>query len=356
MTHRRAASIAVLSLSLALCTTCKGSTSSTVGPTTVTARGSLPFNQLGDIWADGTTIYLAGWFSGNVYIVDASDPDLPVEIARIQNLGLPQDVKVQGGVLYVTNEDSRIGINSGIGLRTFDVTDPSNPTLLGELNTPGVGNLHNVFVDGNYAYVASNDTLNLHVIDVTNPSTPTDVAQVPAPMGSQCHDMMARNGICYAAFLGGGLGIVDVSDPTSPMPPVFHNYPGSFTHNIWPSDDGMFVFTTDENAGGHLRAFDISNLGNIQEVGSYEAKPNIIIHNVIVDGPYAYIAYYVEGLHVVDISDPTSMKRVGSFDTYAGADTDNAGFAGAWGVYPFTSPYVYVSDLNTGLYIFEFSP
>lgn len=331
---------------------CDGDTSRSAGgggPPQLIPKGSLPFNSLGDIWAEGTTIYLAGRFSGSVFIVDASDPDLPVEITRIQGIGFPQDVKVQNGVLYVTNEDG-----SGIGLRTYDVSNPGSPMLLGELSSPGVGNIHNVFVDGNYAYVASDDTSNLHVIDVTDPSTPTDVAQVPAPPGGRCHDMMARGGVCYGAFLGGGFMVINVVVPASPSPILTHNYPNSFTHNIWPSDDGLHVFTTDENAGGHMKAFDISDPLNVQEVGSYEAKPNIIIHNVIVDGPYAYIAYYVEGLHIVDVSDPTDMRKVASFDTYPGPDSD--GFAGAWGVYPFTAPQVYVSDLNTGLYIFEFVP
>ncbi|MCZ6688173.1 MAG: regulator, partial [Planctomycetota bacterium] len=64
---------------------------------------------------------------------------------------------------------------------------------------------------------------------------------------------------------------------------------------------------------------------------------------------------YVEGLHIVDISDPSNITKVANFDTYTcGTCRDSDGFAGAWGVYPFTRPYVYVSDLNSGLYIFTF--
>ena len=39
---------------------------------------------------------------------------------------------------------------------------------------------------------------------------------------------------------------VDVSNKTNPQVLGHHPTPNQFTHNIWVSDDGDFVFTTDE--------------------------------------------------------------------------------------------------------------
>ena len=42
--------------------------------------------------------------------------------------------------------------------------------------------------------------------------------------------------------------------------------PNAFTHNAWVSDDGNYVFTTDEKADSYIASYDISDISNIQEV------------------------------------------------------------------------------------------
>jgi hypothetical protein len=55
---------------------------------------------------------------------------------------------------------------------------------------------------------------------------------------------------------------------------------------------------------------------------------------------------------VLDISDPFNPVKVGEYDTYA-APTPT--YNGAWGCYPFfPSGNVVISDMSTGLYIFDF--
>ena len=40
--------------------------------------------------------------------------------------------------------------------------------------------------------------------------------------------------------------------------------PNNFTHNAWTSDDGNFIFTTDERANAFVESFDISDLDDIK--------------------------------------------------------------------------------------------
>ena len=42
------------------------------------------------------------------------------------------------------------------GLQVIDISDPSNPNITGNVDTPG--NAYNVYVSGNYAYVADNNS------------------------------------------------------------------------------------------------------------------------------------------------------------------------------------------------------
>jgi hypothetical protein len=71
-----------------------------------------------------------------------------------------------------------------------------------------------------------------------------------------------------------------------------------------------------------------------------------------VRGNRYYMSNYERGLTVLDITDPSDPVEVGFFDTYP--VSDNAGFNGAWGVYPFLpSGNILVSDINSGLYIIQ---
>ena len=62
------------------------------------------------------------------------------------------------------------------------------------------------------------------------------------------------------------LYIIDVSNKSNPITIGTHPTPNAFTHNAWVSDDGDYVFTTDEQSGAYLTAYDVSDLNNIQEV------------------------------------------------------------------------------------------
>jgi hypothetical protein len=83
------------------------------------------------------------------------------------------------------------------------------------------------------------------------------------------------------------------------------------------------------------------------------SDPGKSIHNAFVQGNYLFIAYYTDGLRILDISDPSIPIEVGFYQTYQGSTS--VMFAGAWGVYPYyPSGKLVVSDMNTGLYALTF--
>ena len=43
-----------------------------------------------------------------------------------------------------------------------------------------------------------------------------------------------------------------------------HITPNAFTHNAWVSDDGNYVFTTDEQSDCNVGAYDVSNISDIR--------------------------------------------------------------------------------------------
>ena len=120
-----------------------------------------------------------------------------------------------------------------------------------------------------------------------------------------------------------------------------------FTHNAWVSDDGNYVFTTDETSDAYIGSYDISSVSNIQEVDRIQSNPgsNSIPHNTHVDGDFLVTSWYRDGTTVHDISDPTNLVQVAYYDSYSGSGN---GFDGCWGTYPFLpSGNIISSDINS---------
>ena len=73
----------------------------------------------------------------------------------------------------------------------------------------------------------------------------------------------------------------------------------------------------------------------------------------MVDGDRLLVSHYTEGVHMLDVADPTRPRLLGFYDTYPGSAT---GFNGAWGAYIFpASNLIVVSDINGGLYVVEYT-
>jgi hypothetical protein len=65
------------------------------------------------------------------------------------------------------------------------------------------------------------------------------------------------------------------------------------------------------------------------------------------------VSHYTEGVHLLDVSDPTRLRVLGFLDTYEGS---SAAFAGNWGAYIFpSSKLIVASDLQGGLFIIEYT-
>lgn len=146
---------------------------------------------------------------------------------------------------------------------------------------------------------------------------------------------------------------MDVSDKVNPQILTTFETPGTFSHNCWPSNNGKFVFTTDEIAGGYIGSFDVSDFSDPKEVDKFRiaSLKNPIPHNTFVLDNLLVTSYYSEGLHILDATYPQSLIEVGKYDSSPLYEDD---FHGAWGVYPyFDSGKILIADIEEGLFIFQ---
>ncbi|MBK7572363.1 MAG: choice-of-anchor B family protein [Bacteroidetes bacterium] len=194
-------------------------------------------------------------------------------------------------------------------------------------------------------------------MDLADPLNPTYAGEYVYPGSSSdnyVHDGIVENDTMYESHIYPGFfTVVDVRNKSNPVLLATQQTPTNFTHNTWLSDDHKTLFTTDENSGSYLGAYDISDLGNIRELSRSQTAPGsgAIIHNTHILNDYAITSWYKEGVVITDVDRPENPIEVGHYDTYPQGSGD--GFNGCWGVYPFLpSGNIVASDIDNGLFVF----
>ena len=86
-----------------------------------------------------------------------------------------------------------------------------------------------------------------------------------------------------------------------------------------------------------IYTMNVDDLRNPFIVASYQGPDTTTDHNGYTKGNLLYVSHYRRGLVVFDVSDPTQLREVASFDTFLAPAGNSAGTDGAWGVYPFLS-------------------
>jgi len=275
-------------------------------------------------------------------VIDVTDATAPVLVGSISGGGIQAvDVKTWTHYAYLMAEPSTI---SG---KIIDLTDPSNPMLAGTF--PGA---HNTYIsESGYMYQAAPG---LRIYDLNpDPENPVLVFEDPTCLG---HDISIVGNLLYDFSDNCGTRIFDITQPdtvqllgTVPASGIFH-------HSGWPSEDGNHLFICDELAStseNDITVWDISNLANPTLVDSF-ADSNSYVHNLYVEGDYAFVSYYRAGFRVFNVSDPTAITLAAEYDTDSSAS--GPGFGGNFGLYTFWgTDKILASDEENGLYIFRFT-
>jgi hypothetical protein len=282
------------------------------------------------------------------------------------------------------------------GLAIWDVTDPTQPSELSFLSTGrGSRGVHEFTVRqrGNQwlAYLAvsnsessADDRGDLRIVDVTDPRQPTEVvdwgarrdAGLPIGYNDQCaptcrgqvkqaflHSVaLSPDGrTAYLSYWDLGMIMLDVSEPNSPR------WLGRFvepqeaegnTHSVALAHDGRLALVADETfkqPWGRLRLVDVQDPANPVQVGSFDTPDSAAgteggqyaysIHNPLTDDRdpnRAYLAWYADGVRLLDISDASSPVEVASWVPPQ--------YPFVWNV-SFMGDLVLVGDVNNGVFV-----
>jgi len=314
------------------------------------------------IWADDGLVF-APCSGGVVRVHDATTGRL-VGTARppTEERTAVLEVTYRNGLLYAATTSE--------GLLIFDVKTPSQPRLVGQFKVAGaegsparVVNIHNLTLseDGRLVYLInqSHPASDLRIVDISDPAHPVEVGRY-TPESSNLlqgvHDvyLTVRDERTYAYVnrLRMGLEVLDVTDRESPRL-VGSLMPGTASHSGWFFEaNGQHYFAhTDEGFNQGLTVLNVKDVTGPEVVSVYRKRPGISIHNLrVVDG-IAYIAYYVDGLVVLDLRNPEKIVELAHYDTIPDED-ERTLFSGAWGVHV-DDGTVFISDMDSGIYALQ---
>jgi len=332
----------------------------TPAPSTFTAvgRGNLTTPTL-DLWVHGTVAY-TGTVGNTLWVWDVSNPATPVRAASVVvDAGSVNDVKIRadGTLGVITHANSQDGLN---GITLLDLSDPLRPQVITRFAPWQLSRVHNTWIEGDYVYAAGGAASGgtITIIDISNPADPQVVARFYAGSGG-AHDVYVRDGLAFVSHWDAGLVILDVGNgiaggsPTNPVEVGRVQTEGGNTHNAWYWPDAGYVFVGEESGRpGVMHVVDVSDLSNPVEVATFAVSGDTA-HNFWLDEARGilYAAWYSSGLQAIDVSGTllgeleTQGRQVGSI-RYRGGATQS------WGP-QLHGGLIYVSDVNSGLWIFR---
>ncbi len=256
----------------------------------------------------GNEYALVGTSQG-LSIVEVTHPHKPV-----QRFFVPgptnnwREVKTWNGFAYVGSEAQNSGITI-VDLRRLPDTifwkvwfGPGEDTL--------IRRSHTVACADDHLYIFGGTQQGTVICDISDPWNPVVRSITPSPY---VHDGYIRNDTLWASEIyAGRFSVFDVSDKTKPTRLAVQPTPGAFNHNSWLSDDGRFLFTTDERPNAPLAGFDVSDLSDIRLLDTYYPSqlPTQEVHNVRVWGGYLVNPSYGGQLTIVDAHRPDNLIEV----------------------------------------------
>lgn len=249
-----------------------------------------------DVIVQGDYAYVANSLSG-IWVVDIQDPRVPQIIGGYHTGDSITQLALDGsGYLYCANSV----------LGRIDVLDiirhPRNPKKVASVTATNVMKMTS---KGNLLFVASNKNPDLYIFDISDPTQPTLLAELELVTDGGYRGLAVMGNICSMACHGGGFHLIDVFNPADPTKMGSYDEDGENPWGVALMDDLAYVSYID----GFIRIFDISDPFSPQEVGIvYDDLKQP--WNMLISGYYMHVTDYGRGVKTYDIRDPLNPIQI----------------------------------------------
>ena len=231
---------------------------------------------------------------GGVQIIDITTPSSPTPVASISSaLGTSFDDPRDPVIFAIGPSTYALVAGNTIGIQIINITDPFNPSLAAAMTDwedgiDGVRGLDTTVIGSStYGLVAEYHGNAFKIINITDPSHPSPVATVHDSQDVKLDGATAVTAVTIgsstyalvAAQHDDAIQIINITDPSNPSPVAF-------------AQDGI---------GGFDRL----------------EYPEAVATVTIGSSTYAFVAAFLDGIQIIDITDPsnpTPAASVANFD------------------------------------------
>ena len=231
---------------------------------------------------------------GGVQIIDITTPSSPTPVASISSaLGTSFDDPRDPVIFAIGPSTYALVAGSTVGIQIINITDPFNPSLAAAMTdwedgVDGVRGLDTTVIGSStYGLVAEYGGNAFKIINITDPSHPSPVATVHDSQDVKLDGATAVTAVTIgsstyalvAAQHDDAIQIINITDPSNPSPIAF-------------AQDGI---------GGFDRL----------------EYPEAVTAVTIGSSTYAFVAAFLDGIQIIDITDPsnpTPAASVANFD------------------------------------------
>ncbi|WP_338867525.1 hypothetical protein [Myxococcus stipitatus] len=265
------------------------------------------------------------------------------------------DVAVHGSLLYVASQKN--------GLVIYNIENPASPKFLRSLAQPAVV-LESLSVEGNHL-VAGSPSPNGEVLvfELTTPAEPKlldryFVEGAEASLNEVPRDVKVVGDRLYASMWTFGLTVSDFKKPADPkLLGRFSSVP-SRAMAVGNVGGRMLAFSGGEDWGSYLSVLDVVNPASILQVGEFRLRPEVSIRSMTLSGSKLYVAFYQDGLRVLDVSNPGDVRQVAYYNSWRETDANRGTtfFEGLNNVVVPGDGYIYAMESSRGLLIFRETP
>ncbi|MFX0066733.1 MAG: LVIVD repeat-containing protein [Candidatus Hermodarchaeota archaeon] len=226
---------------------------------------------------------------GGLKVVDLSNPEVPVVLADYQGFGMYSwAVKVIDDVAFVSN--GRLGNEAGFVI--LNVSDPSNPEIIGKYDAEG--DATDIEVIGDYVYITAHNG-GFDIVDVSNYSQPVLVGQYNGVSDSTEIEVIGN--LAYLISYESEPKILDISDPTniSVVSSGFLITDHQFSIKI--ADDLAYIAALEDG----LYVFNVSNPKLPVHFGNYTGGFGSV-YRLVIEDDLIYATYQEIGLRILKIN------------------------------------------------------
>jgi hypothetical protein len=368
-------------------------------------------------------LYVTRFWEVGTTVLDVTDPAVPQVVGAIPG---PDDANVATWQVQVADNLLVHGIQhrpppwggdplraTEEGMHIWDVTDPTSPRHLSSYRFGASGTHRNLFTGGRYLHAAASfpgiDGFAYAIVDIDDPMNPQEVGRWFMPeqftaAGATSDRKPSHHGPAwvigdraYLPYGGGGLVLLDISDPAWPRLISRLEFGAAFSsrvalHTVVPLPErGIAVVNTEAIAEmtaepyNYAGIVDISNESDLRLIsllpvpipdqaapypnfnkrgGRFgphnQHHPHPEHQHLLHDDQIVYLTWFNAGLRVYDISDPYLPREIGHFlpddpVERRGLLPKTALVTQSEDVLVDSRGYAYLTDKNHGLHVLRFT-